>query len=174
MTPRPLTPTYSSTTMSDSKYDSDSPIPQSSIEDDEIVWTHGSVSDTDFIVLRHPLLDARSLPSTLSDFTGHPGSDDDLSSAHDRLSLCDHDSFIGNSSSSAESDSRVSPENRTHSDNFERGKVSRKTRRRAPSSSDTSASSEYHSGISTPIASYADASAFISRCVSTNPVDYSK
>lgn len=152
--------------MSDSEYESDSPLSQFSVEDDEIIWTHGPLSDTDFIVLRHPLLDARSLSSTLSSFTGPPGSDGDLPSALDRLSLCDHDSFTDTLSSSAESGSgRSSPRNLAHAGNRKRGKTSRNTKPRAELSSTTSASSVYHSGTSTPTASYDDASAFISRCV---------
>lgn len=153
---------------SDSEYDTDSPISQFSIEDDEIIWTHGPLSDTDFIVLRHPLLDAHSLPSTLSDFTGHPSSDGDLSSALDKLSLCEHDSFVDSSSSESDSD-HVPPEKQAQS--FKRGRSSRRKRRRAHSSSatSTSASSEYHSGTSTPTASYDDASAFITRCVPKPP-----
>lgn len=156
--------------MSDSEHEPDSPLSQFSIEDDEIIWTHGSLSDTDFVVLHHPLLDARSLPSTLSDLTGHPGSDGDLSAVLDRLSLCDHDSSVDTSSTIAESDSDHAPSrNQTRIDKSVRGRASRKTKRRAQSSSVTSASSEYHSGASTPTASYDDASAFITRCVPRSP-----
>ncbi|KAG6376185.1 hypothetical protein JVT61DRAFT_2160 [Boletus reticuloceps] len=151
--------------MSGSEHYPDSPLSQSCFDDDEIVWTHGPPSDTDFIVLRHPLLDARSLPSTLSDITGHLGSDGDLSSALDKLSLCDHDSFVDSSSTGAESDSgRALSGNQMHTN---RGRASRRAKRRAQSSSDTSSSSEYHSGIDTPTASYDDASAFISRYISS-------
>lgn len=151
--------------MSDHEHRSDSPLSQFSIDDDEIIWTHGPLSDTDFIVLRHPLVDVHSLPSTLS---GHLGSDGDLSSALDKLSLRDDDSFVDSSSISAESDNGSS-ENRTRTDKHRR-RASKKAKRRAQSSDVTSSSSEYHSGTSTPTASYDDASAFISRCVSQSPV----
>jgi len=157
--------------MSDSEYDTDSPLSQFSIEDDEIIWMHEPFSDTDFIVLRHPLLDARSLPSTLSDFTGHPGSDSDLSSALDRLSLGDHDSFVDSSSTSAESDNGcVSSEHQARIHNLKKGRISGKAKHRVQSPSTTSTSSEYHSGTNTPTASYDDASTFISRCVLQVPV----
>ncbi|KAG8217549.1 hypothetical protein J3R82DRAFT_5698 [Butyriboletus roseoflavus] len=155
--------------MSDSEQDSDSPLSQFSIEDDEIIWTPGSLSDTDFIVLHHPLLDAHSVPSTLSGFTGHPDSDGDLSSALDLLSLCDRDSFVDGLATSVDSDSdRAASGNQTRTEKPVRGR-GKKTRRRARSSV-TSASSQYHSGASTPTASYDDASAFITRFISS-PVE---
>lgn len=140
--------------------DSDSPLSQFSVEDDEIVWAHGPLSDTDFILLRHPLLDAHSLPSTLSDVTGN-SSDGGVSSALDRLSLRDHDSCVDSLSTSAGSDSDPS-EDHTRTDKHRR-KTVRKIKHWAESSDVTPSSSEYHSGSSTPTASYDDASAFISR-----------
>lgn len=153
--------------MSDSEHE-DSPLSQFSVEDDESIWTHGLLSDTNFIVLHHPLLDAHSISSTPSDLAGHPGSDGGLSSALDILSLCDHDSFVDCFPTSAESDSERAPsENQTRKP--VRDRDSRKTRRRAKSSSVPSASSEHHSEASTPTASYDDASAFITRCVPQPP-----
>ena len=133
--------------------DSDSPLSQFSIEDDEIVW-HGPASDTDFIVLRHPLVDAHSLPSTPSDYVT---SDSDLSPALERLSL--HESSLDTSSTSAQSDNGPSKN---------QARTNRRTRARKAKHSSTSSdasSSEYHSGTSTPATSYEDASAFISRWV---------
>lgn len=150
--------------MSDHERGSDSPFSQFSIEDDEIIWNHGPLSDTDFIVLRHPLIDAHSLPSTLSDLTGHPDSDGDLSSALDSFSLRDHDSLVDASSTSAES------HNGSVRTDKHRRRASRKASRRVQPSDVTSSGSEYHSGTSTPTASYDDASAFISRCVSQSPL----
>jgi len=155
--------------MSDSE--SDGPLSQFSIEDDEVVWRNSSLSDTDFIVLRHPLLNARSLPSTVSDFSGHLGSDGDLSSlALDKLSLCDQDSFSCSTSAESESESdRILSGDESCIDAVKEHRGIRTTPCRTRSST-TSTSSEYHTGASTPTASYDDASAFISRFLSS-PVE---
>ncbi|KAG9318521.1 hypothetical protein JVU11DRAFT_612 [Chiua virens] len=151
--------------MPDHEHESDSPVSQFSFDDDEIVWSHGSLSDTDFIVLHHPLFDAHSIPSNLSDSTGHTGTDGDLSSALDKLSLCDPKSLVDTpSSTSSESDSDcVLSKKRTRADKRRRRRAARKSKREAKSSDVSPASSEYHSGASTPTASYDNAAAFISR-----------
>lgn len=158
----PLLTVMSRSSDSSHESDSDGPLSQCSVEDDEIVWSNSPLSDTDYIVLRHPLLNARSLPSTVSDHL-----DSDLSSlALDKLSLCDRDSFNYPTSAESESESDL-----VFSEDESRIGAVRSLRttpfqcRTRSSTGTTSTSSEYHTGASTPTASYDDASAFISRCV---------
>ncbi|KIJ69351.1 hypothetical protein HYDPIDRAFT_24194 [Hydnomerulius pinastri MD-312] len=138
--------------------------------DDEIVWARsdsisdGSNSEGDFILLGHPLLDARSLPSTFAGSTGHPDSEGDLSSAFDKLSFDDHSHAADTSSSSGESDVDLAELKRTNSSiKRKMQRLTRKARRAASQSDTTSSSSDYRSGASTPTASYDEAAAFISR-----------
>lgn len=146
--------------------------------DEEIVWARsdsdGAVSEGDFILLGHPLLDARSLPSTFAESTGHPESEADLSSAFDNLSFDEHGRDSENTSHSDGSDEvdlaalRKAKRTTKHTRQKAARKAQRAQQQHLDSSDVTSDSSEFTSGTSTPTGSYEEAAAFITRHVASS------
>ncbi|KAF9227873.1 hypothetical protein BS17DRAFT_726485 [Gyrodon lividus] len=136
------------------------------LSDDEIVWARdgsdGSNSEGDFILLSHPPPDACSLPP---DSIGHSESAGDLSSTFDEPTSSDHDHITESSSSSGKLDTNIADlKKKGCNAQPRRERAACNARRPAQAQSVISSdSSGYRSGTSTSIASYDDASAFISR-----------